>query len=248
MASKLPADPFGFALPLERAIPLLVTIGLTVFNLQFETKDDNGAIAAKWGLASIQFLIIILLLFKNNTYLLGGTVFLSLISILPAYYRFKDHENVRLSYIITQGLVSLGIIGLTLYHVTHRSKQFTIEKNTKRYNELMYTQQLNRDMIFATNKSLEKARQEDKDTTQLDQALNKAEDALAKSKTETEDFLKSVTTGQKFANVDYSDPNDLFSDSEVVGVSSDGSDMSLKDIQPVQVGGVEKRKKGKKRR
>jgi hypothetical protein len=103
-------------------------------------------------------------------------------------------------------------------------------------------------MIFATNKSLEKARQEGKDTTQLDQALNAAENALAKSKTETEDFLKSVTTGQKFANVDYSDPNDLFSDSEAVGVSSDGSEMSLKAIQPVQVGGVEKRKKGRNRR
>lgn len=228
MASKLPADPFAFALPLERVIPLLVTIGLTVFNLQFETKDDDGAKALKWGLATAQFLIIVLLLFKNNTYLLAGTVLLGLISILLAYYRFKDHENVRLTYLITEGLVTLGLIGLTLYHVTHRRKQFTIENNTKRYNELMYTQQLNRDMIFATNKSIEKARKDGKDTARLTKERNKAENALTKAKDATDDFMKSVTTGQRFVNVDYSEPNDLFAKEEIVRVSRTGLDKDKK--------------------
>jgi hypothetical protein len=154
---KLAPDPFGFALPLERVIPLLVIIGLTVFNLQFETKDKASAKAAKWSLAAMQFILIILLLFQNNTYLLLATLAFGLLSIIPAYFRFEDHENVRLSYLITQGLVALVFLGLMLYHIRDNRKRLALLQEAATYDAYKSDERSYRDSSIALGKKIDAA-------------------------------------------------------------------------------------------
>jgi hypothetical protein len=158
---KFAEDEFGFALPWERVIALLLTIGLTVFNLQFETKkDDSAAQALKWVLAGFQFVLIGLLLFKDNLKLLGGTFFVSLVSIIPAYFRFKDHENVRLTYLIAQGLTSLGLLGMTLLHITKNRKRQKLKDAAEQYDRFQKDEQHYRTIQANTSLAIEKARRE----------------------------------------------------------------------------------------
>ena len=198
---RLPEESkIALALPLKRAIALLVTIALCIFNLQYEPKDTTEGKATKWGLASLHFLVIVLLLFKSHPIPLFLTFAFSALAILPAYYRFKDHENTRLVYIIIQGIIAVGAL-------IKAKKRDALKQAAAKYDQIQASIDANalmraeykkeRDVLF--KKEQNRTELETKRMNDLDEFINKSREGDKKLITEQNAFNDDK---KKFAALD----------------------------------------------
>ena len=183
MPNPTTGSEIGLALPLKRAIALLVTIALCIFNLQYEPKDTAEGNWSKWSLAVFQFIVIVLLLFNSSPLLLGLTFAFSALAIIPAYFRFKDHENTRLVYMIIQGIISVGALINFATH-TYKSKKRTEQEQKVRTLEFIQANEKAQKTLKTAleqeqailNKKVEKRKANDQDKERLEKIKGELKD------------------------------------------------------------------------